>query len=137
MTDNTFLAQLNIKDTDVDILDKNLTADRMNNEDYENLVTADYQTGKMLAISAAEYKNMILAEYFINELFKHQISLWSPFEECKELAIKQYSMTLNIADRVVNKTVKKEPSKIQVAENKIFIPEEKLETEHSSIITGV
>jgi hypothetical protein len=66
MTDNTFLAQLNIKDTDLDILEKNLTSDRMKNDDYENLVTADYQTGKMLAISAAEYKNMILAEYFIN-----------------------------------------------------------------------
>ncbi len=136
MTDNTFLAQLNIKDTDLDILEKNLTSDRMKNDDYENLVTADYQTGKMLAISAAEYKNMILAEYFINELFKHQVSLWSPFEECKELAIKQYSMTLNIADRVVNKTVKKE-SKIETPEKKIFIPEDKLETEHSSIITGV
>lgn len=136
MTDNTFLAQLNIKDTDLDILEKNLTSDRMKNDEYENLVTADYQTGKMLAISAAEYKNMILAEYFINELFKHQVSLWSPFEECKELALKQYSMTLNIADRVVNKTVKKE-SKIETPEKKIFISEDKLETEHSSIITGV
>ena len=130
--DNTFLSQLNIKDTDLDILEKNLTSDRMKNEEYDNLVTADYQTGKMLAISAAEYKNMILAEYFINELFKHQVSLWSPFEECKDLAIKQYSMTLNIADRVVNKTAKK--GKIETPEKKLFIPESQLETEHSSII---
>ena len=130
--DNTFLSQLNIKDTDLDILEKNLTSDKMKNEEYDNLVTADYQTGKMLAISAAEYKNMILAEYFINELFKHQVSLWSPFEECKDLAIKQYSMTLNIADRVVNKTAKK--GKIETPEKKLFIPESQLETEHSSII---
>jgi len=132
MTDNTFLSQLNIKDTDLDILEKNLSADRMDNQDYENLVTDDYQNRKMLAISAAEYKNMILAEYFINELFKHQVSLWSPFEECKDLAIKQYSMTLNIADRVVNKTAKK--GKIETPEKKLFIPESQLETEHSSII---
>jgi len=132
MTDNTFLSQLNIKDTDLDILEKNLSADRMDNQDYENLVTDDYQNRKMLAISAAEYKNMILAEYFINELFKHQVSLWSPFEECKDLAIKQYSMTLNIADRVVNKTAKK--GKIETPEKKLFIPENQLETEHSSII---
>lgn len=135
MTDNTFLSQLNIKDTDLDILTKNLTGTRMNNTEYEDMVTADYQAGKMLAVSAAEYKNMILAEYFINELFKHQISLWSAFSDCKELALKQYSMTLNIADRVVNKTTNNNGN-IEVPENKIFIPENELETEHSSIITG-
>lgn len=102
---------LNPNEEEMKYLLKNLTSNRLDNDEYETNITKDYQSGRMIAISATEYKNMIITEYFVNEFFKNGGSLWQPYSNCLELAKKQYEMTMNIANRVKDKIKmpKKEP----------------------------
>ena len=58
-------------------------------------------------------KNMVLMEYFIQQIFASGIEKWVNYVPAKTEAMKTYQMTWNIANKTVDKMKnKKEESKI-------------------------
>lgn len=97
---------LNIQEDDLEILTKNLTPDSDTSEYYKR-VEDDYANGKIMQISAMEYKNLVLMEYFVKGLMAGHIDRWIPYKNTLLAAIKQYEMTMNIADKTAKKYVDK------------------------------
>lgn len=106
---------LNIKEKDLEVLEKTITPYADIN-DYYKEVDNDYNAGKVITISAMEYKHMVLMEYFLQQIFSSGLEKWINYIPSKKEAMKTYQMTWNIA----NKTVDKINSKKE--ENKIVLP---------------
>lgn len=103
---------LNIKETDLEVLESKITP-YASHDEYFKAVDADYNEGKVIPISAMEYKNMVLMEYFIQQIFASGIEKWVNYVPAKTEAMKTYEMTWNIANKTVDKMKnKKEESKI-------------------------
>lgn len=106
---------LNIKDSDLEVLECKITpyADQT---EYFKQVDDDYSKGKVIPISAMEYKNMVLMEYFLQQIFASGVEKWVNYVPAKTEAMKTYQMTWNIANKTVDKMKnKKEESKIILA----------------------
>lgn len=93
---------------ETEVLIKNITKERFNNEAYENAITDDYANKRTILISETEYRNAVLEGYFVSELIKHFITLWPSYEDSKQAAIKQYEMTFNIVNRVMSQVNEKQ-----------------------------
>lgn len=105
---------LNIKESDLEILESRITP-YADSTEYFKAVDDDYNAGKVIPISAMEYKNMVLLEYFIQQIFSSGIEKWVNYIPAKSEAMKSYEMTWNIANKTVDKMQnKKEESKIIV-----------------------
>ena len=103
---------LNIKDSDLEVLENRITP-HADHTEYFKKVDEDYNNGKVIPISAMEYKNMVLMEYFIQQIFASGIEKWVNYVPAKTEAMKTYQMTWNIANKTVDKMKnKKEESKI-------------------------
>ena len=89
---------LNIKETDLEILETRITpyADATA---YFNAVDADYNAGKVIPISAMEYKNMVLMEYFIQQIFASGIDKWVNYIPAKSEAMKHHGYRCNPCHR--------------------------------------
>ena len=107
---------LNIKESDIEILETRITP-YADTTEYFNAVDADYNAGKVIPISAMEYKNMVMMEYFLQQIFASGIDKWVNYIPAKSEAIKSYQMTWNIANKTVDKmqNKKEEKSKIILA----------------------
>jgi hypothetical protein len=107
---------LNIKESDLEILETRITP-YADSTAYFNAVDADYNAGKVIPISAMEYKNMVMMEYFLQQIFASGIDKWVNYIPAKSEAIKSYQMTWNIANKTVDKmqNKKEEKSKIILA----------------------
>ena len=97
---------LNVQEDDLDVLVANLTPDAKTDEYYKR-VEEDYANGKIMQISAMEYKNLVLMEYFVKGLLAGHIDRWIPYKNTLLAAIKQYEMTMNIASKTAQKYVDK------------------------------
>ena len=103
---------LNIKESDLEILETRITP-YADSTAYFNAVDADYNAGKVIPISAMEYNNMVMMEYFLQHIFASGIEKWVNYVPAKSEAIKSYQMTWNIANKTVDKRQnKKEDKKI-------------------------
>lgn len=103
---------LNIKDDDISILETQITPDSDSTEYYQH-VNADYDAGKVITISAMEYKNFVLLDYFVKQILSSSIDKWINYDASKKEAIRAYKMTWNIANNTIDKLNNKtEDSKI-------------------------
>lgn len=110
---------LNIKESDLEILETRITP-YADSTAYFNAVDADYNAGKIIPISAMEYKNMVLMEYFLQQIFASGVDKWVNYVPAKSEAMKTYQMTWNIANKTVDKMKnKKEESKIILTKQEI------------------
>ena len=102
---------LNIKETDLEVLECKITpyADQT---EYFKKVDEDYNSGKVIPISAMEYKNMVLMEYFLQQIFASGIEGWVNYVPAKNEAMKTYEMTWNIANKTVDKLQNKKEKKL-------------------------
>lgn len=93
----------NIKDEDLSILEKNFTSPDTNVQ-YYNYVENDYDGKRMIPISAMEYKNMMLMEFFIKNLIRSgAVSKWKYYRKNLDDAIDSYKKTFKIATKEVEK----------------------------------
>ena len=97
---------LNVQEDDLDILVANLTPDAKT-DDYYKRVEEDYANNRIMQISAMEYKNLVLMEYFVKGLMVGHIDRWIPYKNTLLAAIKQYEMTMNIASKTAQKYMDK------------------------------
>ena len=103
---------LNIKESDIEVLESRITP-YADHTEYFKKVDEDYNAGKVIPISAMEYKNMVMMEYFLQHIFASGIEKWVNYIPAKSEAIKSYQMTWNIANKTVDKLQnKKEDKKI-------------------------
>lgn len=103
---------LNIKESDIEVLESRITP-YADYTEYFKKVDEDYNAGKVIPISAMEYKNMVMMEYFLQHIFASGIEKWVNYVPAKSEAIKSYQMTWNIANKTVDKLQnKKEDKKI-------------------------
>ena len=67
----------------------------------------------ILRLILMQYKNMVLMEYFLQQIFASGVDKWVNYVPAKSEAMKTYQMTWNIANKTVDKMKnKKEESKI-------------------------
>lgn len=107
---------LNIKESDMEILESRITP-YADHTEYFKKVDEDYNNGKVIPISAMEYKNMVMIEYFLQQIFASGVDKWVNYIPAKTEAMKTYEMTWNIANKTVDKmhNKKEEKSKIILA----------------------
>ena len=104
---------LNIKESDVQILESRITP-YADTTEYFKKVDEDYNNGKVIPISAMEYKNMVMMEYFIQQIFASGIEKWVNYVPAKTEAMKAYQMTWNIANKTVDKLQNKKEEKSKI-----------------------
>ena len=98
----------NIKEEDLSILEKNFTSPDTNIP-YYNYVENDYDGKRMIPISAMEYKNMLLMEFFIKNLIRSGATKkWRLYQKNLDDAIESYRRTFNLAIREVSKLQQQE-----------------------------
>lgn len=111
---------LNIKSEDLKILETQITPNADSTEYYQR-VNEDYDNGKVISISAMEYKNFVLLDYFVKQILSSHVDKWVNYESSKREALKAYEMTWNIAnntiDKLNNKSDSKKTSKIVKVKN--------------------
>ena len=103
---------LNIREEDLSILETQITPNADGTEYYQK-VNEDYDSGKVITISAMEYKNFVLLDYFVKQILSSNIDKWINYDSSKKEAIRAYRMTWNIANNTIDKlNNKNEESKI-------------------------
>lgn len=99
-------AMLNVKEEDMDILKGLLKPGKDRNEFFQ-MVDADTNEGKVVTISAAEYKSFVFLDFFVQAVVNNRIDRWIPYNNCVEYAERMYNMMLNISERSVKRIEKK------------------------------
>lgn len=97
---------LNVKEEDMDILKGLLKPGKDRNEFFQ-MVDADTNEGKVVTISAAEYKSFVFLDFFVQAVVNNRIDRWIPYNNCVEYAERMYNMMLNISERSVKRIEKK------------------------------
>lgn len=92
----------NIKDSDIEILEKNFIND--DNVKYYEAVENDYANSKTIPISAMEYKNMIMMEFFIKRLIQSgAVKGWNRWKACIEESKDSYVRVFSLAKKMLSK----------------------------------
>lgn len=99
-------AMLNVKEEDMDVLKGLLKPGKDRNEFFQ-MVDADTNEGKVVTISAAEYKSFVFLDFFVQAVVNNRIDRWIPYNNCVEYAERMYNMLLNISERSVKRIEKK------------------------------
>lgn len=101
---------LNIKETDLEVLESKITP-YASHDEYFKAVDADYNEGKVIPISAMEYKGLVLMEYFLQQILSSGLEKWVNYVPAKMEAMKNYQMTWNVANKTVSKLQKRKAEK--------------------------
>lgn len=99
-------AMLNVKEGDMDVL-KDLLKPGNNRQMFFQMVDSDSNEGKVVTISAAEYKSFVFLDFFVQAVVNNRIDRWIPYNNCIEYAERMYNMMLNISERSVKRIEKK------------------------------